>query len=62
VLFGPITWNSNSQNCTQDMVYLLAIVLSAAAHFENHLEISIRHYKKLNTYTAVAFASPEIAN
>jgi hypothetical protein len=59
VVFGLITWNCNSQNCTQDMLNLLAIVLSTAAHLEIS---STRRYKTLNAYTTVASASPEIAN
>jgi hypothetical protein len=62
VFFGPITSNRDSQNRAnvwQDIVNLLSIVLSAAAHLEIS---STRRYKKLTAYTAVAFASPEIAN
>ncbi|KAJ7930352.1 hypothetical protein B0H13DRAFT_2309596 [Mycena leptocephala] len=59
VVFGLITLNCDSQKRTQDMVILLAIVLQAAAHLEIS---STRRYKKLDAYTAIAFASPEIAN
>jgi hypothetical protein len=55
-------FHRDSQNHTdvrQDIVNLLAIVLPAAAHLEIS---STRCYKKLNAYTAVAFASLETAN
>jgi hypothetical protein len=55
VVFGPITWNHDSQSRTN----LLVIVLPATAQLEIS---STRRYKKLNAYTAVAFASPGIAN
>ncbi|KAJ7910808.1 hypothetical protein B0H13DRAFT_1876408 [Mycena leptocephala] len=62
VVFGPIIWNRDSQNrinVRQDIVNLLAIVLPAAAQLKIS---STRRYKKLSAYTAIAFASPEIAN
>lgn len=59
VVFGLITWNRDSQNPTNVRRDLLAIVFPATAH----LGISFTHrYKKLDAYTAVVFASPEIAN
>jgi hypothetical protein len=59
VVFGPITWNRASQNLTNARQDLLAIVLPATAH----LEIFFTHcYKKLDAYTTIASAAPEITN